>query len=343
MMMKKWQVLISALLMGCVFLSGCGSSDTQKSGSKEVEELKIAVSPYQDADTIQTKTEPLGKMLQEKMKEKGYNIKKVTINVGTSYNAVGEALSSGSADMGFISGATYVMYDKDVDVLLTALRQGIDKDTTDLSVWNNGTPEAFKKDLVKYYRSAIVVGPSAKGKAILAKVKRGEKPTWDELNDLTWGVMSPASASGYLYPSLWLKDNYGKKISDLAHVVQSDSYTTSTARLASGQVDVIVAYSHIRAHMAKNWQEKFGGTSDIWSQTGVIGVTDKIYNDTVSVSKTSKVMQDENFRKALGESLIEIGKTDEGLKVLQTLGHKGYDWAQSSDYDGERKVQQELK
>lgn len=123
MMMKKWQVLISALLMGCVFLSGCGSSDTQKSGSKEVEELKIAVSPYQDADTIQTKTEPLGKMLQEKMKEKGYNIKKVTINVGTSYNAVGEALSSGSADMGFISGATYVMYDKDVDVLLTALRQ----------------------------------------------------------------------------------------------------------------------------------------------------------------------------------------------------------------------------
>ena len=95
--------------------------------------------------------------------------------------------------------------------------------------------------------------------------------------------------------------------------------------------------------MAKNWQEKFGGTSDIWFQTGVIGVTDKIYNDTVSVSKTSKVMQDENFRKALGESLIEIGKTDEGLKVLQTLGHKGYDWAQSSDYDGERKVQQELK
>ena len=59
------------------------------------------------------------------MKEKGYNIKKVTINVGTSYNAVGEALSSGSVDMGFISGATYVMYDNDVDVLLTALRQGM--------------------------------------------------------------------------------------------------------------------------------------------------------------------------------------------------------------------------
>jgi len=40
-MMKKWQVLISALLMSCVFLSGCGSSDTQKSGSKEVEEVNV--------------------------------------------------------------------------------------------------------------------------------------------------------------------------------------------------------------------------------------------------------------------------------------------------------------
>lgn len=341
--MKTWKVLLSAFVLGSLLLTGCGSSNDQKSNAKHVEELKIAISPYQDADTIKTNTEPLGKMLQAKMKEKGYTIDKVTMSVGTSYNAVGEALSSGSADVGFVSGATYVMYDKDVDVLLTALREGIDKDTTDLTVWNDGSPDTFKKDLVKYYRSAIVVGPSAKGQALLAKVKRGEKPTWDELNDLTWSVMSPASASGYLYPSLWLKENYGKKISDLAHVVQADSYTTSAARLASGQVDVLVAYSHIRAKMAKDWQHKLGGTAPIWQQTGIIGVTDKIYNDTVSVSKTSKTMQDEGFRKALGESLIEIGKSDEGLKILKTIGHKGYDWAEGKEYDGERTVRQELK
>lgn len=341
--MKTWKKMLGLFVAGSLLLSGCGGKTAEKSGPKEIKELKIAVSPYQDADTIRTKTAPLGKMLQEKMKEKGYTIDKVTMNVGTSYQAVGEALSSGSADVGFISGATYVLYDKDVDVLLTALREGLDKDTTDLSVWNNGKPDTFTKNLVKYYRSAIVVGPSPKGQALLAKVKRGEKPTWEELNNLTWAVMSPASASGYLYPSLWLKENYGKKISDLSHVVQSDSYTTSTARLASGQVDVLVAYSHIRAKMAKNWQTKLGGTGDIWSQTGVIGVTDKIFNDTVSVSKVSKIMQDAAFRKALGESLIEIGKTKEGLDVLKTLGHKGYDWARSSDYDGERKVQKEVK
>ena len=341
--MKKWKMAVALLALSSLLLAGCGNGEKSAGNTKEIPELKIAISPYQDAETIQTKTEPLGKMLQAKMREKGYTIDKVSINVGTSYNAVGEALSSGSADVGFISGATYVLYEQDVDVLLTALREGINKDTTDLAVWNDGQPEVFTKDLVTYYRSAIFVGPSAKGQAILAKVKRGEKPTWDELNDLTWAVMSPASASGYLYPSLWLKENYGKKISDLAHVVQSDSYSTSAARLDSGQVDVLTAYSHFRAKMAEDWQTKLGGTSDIWAQTGIIGVTGKIYNDTVSVSKTSDVMKDEGFRKALGESLIEIGKTEEGLKVLKTIGHKGYAWADPKDYDGERQVQKELK
>lgn len=51
------------------------------------------------------------------------------------------------------------------------------------------------------------------------------------------------------------------------------------------------------------------------NQTGVIGVTDKIYNDMIAYSKTSEVMQDEDFRQALGDSFIEIANTDEG-KIL---------------------------
>lgn len=54
-------------------------------------------------------------------------------------------------------------------------------------------------------------------------------------------------------------------------------------------------------------------------------------------------MQDEGFRKALGDSLIEIGKTEEGLNVLKTIGHKGYAWAEDKNYDGERNIQKALK
>ena len=49
-------------------------------------------------------------------------------------------------------------WDKDVDVLLTALREGIDKDITDLSVWNNGQPDKFTKNLMEYCRSAASWG-----------------------------------------------------------------------------------------------------------------------------------------------------------------------------------------
>mgnify|MGYP000682992842 CR=1 FL=1 len=51
---------------------------------------------------------------------------------------------------------------------------------------------------------------------------------------------------------------------DLDHVVQSDSHSTSLARLATGQADVMVSYGHIRIKNAPIWQEKLGGTAP-WS------------------------------------------------------------------------------
>ena len=45
-------------------------------------------------------------------------------------------------------------WDKDGDVLLMALWEGIDKNITDLSVWNKGQPDKFTKNLVEYCRSA---------------------------------------------------------------------------------------------------------------------------------------------------------------------------------------------
>ena len=63
------------------------------------------------------------------------------MTVGTSYTAVGQALSAGSADIGFISGGNYVLFSDDCDVLLTALRYGINKDSDDPKDWNDGTIE----------------------------------------------------------------------------------------------------------------------------------------------------------------------------------------------------------
>ena len=294
-------------------------------------------------DTITTATEPLENLLKETLLAKDYDVENVDMTVGTSYTAVGQALSAGSADIGFISGGNYVLFSDDCDVLLTALRYGINKDSDDPKDWNDGTIEENTDEMSTYYRSIILAGPSEKGQALLEKVNNGEELTWDDLNDATWAVMGPTSASGYIYPSLWLNEKYGKGISDLANAVESDSYTTSLARLASGQADVMVSYGHIRTKYAPEWKETFGGTDDMVNQTGVIGVTDKIYNDMIAYSKTSEVMQDEDFRQALGDSFIEIANTDEGKDIISVFSQVGYEWGDDSNYDGEREAQELLK
>ena len=323
--MKKH--IVSALSLAlCLGLTAGSAVTVFAEDTKTIDSLKIAFSPYADSDTITTATEPLEDLLKETLLTKGYDVENVDMTVGTSYTAVGQALSAGSADIGFISGGNYVLFSDDCDVLLTALRYGINTD-----------------EMSTYYRSIILAGPSEKGQALLEKVNNGEELTWDDLNDATWAVMGPTSASGYIYPSLWLNEKYGKGISNLANAVESDSYTTSLARLASGQADVMVSYGHIRTKYAPEWKETFGGTDDMVNQTGVIGVTDKIYNDMIAYSKTSEVMQDEDFRQALGDSFIEIANTDEGKDIISVFSQVGYEWGDDSNYDGEREAQELLK
>ena len=239
------------------------SESTESTEPKAVDSLKIAFSPYADADTITTATEPLENLLKEELLTKGYDVADIDMTVGTSYTAVGEALSAGSADIGFISGGNYVLFSDDCDVLLTALRYAINKDSEDPKDWNDGTIEENTDQMSTYYRSIILAGPSEKGQELLAKVNNGEELTWDDLNSATWAVMGPTSASGYIYPSLWLQERYGKTLADLDNAVQSDSYTTSLARLASGQADVMVSFGHIRTKNAADWQEKLGGTDEV--------------------------------------------------------------------------------
>ena len=346
-MKKKISALLLSLALCAGLLAGCGAGETAEAPSdtdvQQVDSLKIAFSPYADADLISESTEPLEELLKAKLLEKGYDVGEIDMTVGTSYTAVGEALSAGSADIGFISGGNYVLFSDDCDVLLTALRYGINKDSDNPADWNDGTIEENTQDMSTYYRCILLAGPSEKGQALLAKVNNGEELTWDDLNSATWSVLSPTSASGYIYPCLWLQEHYGKGISDLDNVVQSDSHTTSVARLASGQVDVMVSYGHIRIKNAPKWESDFGGTAPMVEQTGVIGVTEGIYNDMIAYSKSSDTMADEDFRKALGEAFIEIAETDEGKDIISVFSQVGYTWGKDSDYDGERAAQELLK
>mgnify|MGYP000634300008 FL=1 len=363
-MKKKIAMLLAAALCMGTF-AGCGNSTSNNSSAADnnttnntaaatessdvtasadnvkIDTLNVYFVPSRDPDEIVTATEPLANLMQTELAGLGYDIGEVKITVGTTFEAVGEALAAGTADVGFIPGGTYVLYDDGADVILTATRDGLNKDSDNPADWNDGQPtEGTDKQAVSY-RALFIAGPSDKGQELADKVNSGEELTWDDLNGANWSVMSSSSPAGYIYPALWLQDRYQKGITDLSSAVQSDSYASAFARLASGQIDVLVTYdwsSDVCSSDLESWTSEFGRTKSIWEETNVIGVTDPIYNDTVCVSKTSPIM-DDGLKSAIQTALINIGNTEEGKAVISIYSHNGYEPAQSSDYDKEREAQ----
>ena len=347
--MKKLFSVLMAATVSMALLAGCGnssqttstganSSETSATEGKAIDKLTVAFVPSKEPEEIVTATEPLKDMLKEELAKEGYDVKNVEITVGTSFEAVGEALSAGTADVGLIPGGTYVLYDDAAEVILTATRDALSVDSDSAKDWNDNKPTQGLEEQVTFYRSLIIAGPSAKGQELATKVNAGEALTWDDLNSANWSIMSSTSPAGYIYPSLWLQENYGKSLTDLSSAVQSDSYGSAMARLASGQIDVLVGYADLRRDNETKWTEEFGRTASIWDETNVIGVTPGIYNDTVSVSTTSDIM-DEDFKKALQNAFINIGNTEEGKEVISIYSHKGYKVATGADYDNERAAQ----
>ena len=154
-----------ALLAGCSSNSGSESTQNQsQSGSKTIETLKVAFVPSRDPETIVTTTEPLKELLKKELAKEGYDVKNVEISVGTSFDAVGEALASGSADVGFLPGGTYVLYDKEVDVLLTATRDNLLKDSTNPKDWNHGKETPRGTEQGTSYKGLVIARPTEKRK-----------------------------------------------------------------------------------------------------------------------------------------------------------------------------------
>ncbi|UJL45257.1 PhnD/SsuA/transferrin family substrate-binding protein [Virgibacillus sp. NKC19-16] len=315
------------------------SSESEETVNESIDTLSVGFVPSRDPDEIITATEPLKQLLKEELATMGYDVGEVEITVGTNYEAVGEALSAGTTDVGLIPGGTYVLYDDGAEVVLTSTRAGLSVDSDDPKEWNDNKPTEASDEQVTGYRALIIAGPSEKGQELAKKVNNGEELTFEDVNSASWAVMSSSSPAGYIYPALWLDENYDKTITDLENVVQSDSYGSSFARLASGQIDVMVTYADARMDNEDTWQTELGGEAPIWDETNVIGVTPAIYNDTVSVSKNSEIM-DEDLKSAIQQAFMNIAETEEGKEVISIYNHEGYQEAESSDYDNERKAQE---
>ncbi len=357
--MKKRLICALTVATMVLGLAACGKTatpeatqaaagDSTEAQVQHFDKLTLEFVPSKDADVIIAGTANLPELVKAEMANLGYEIDDVEITVGVSYEATGEAMSAGSIDIGWLPGGTYAIYSDDTEVILTATRNGLSNDSTDPTTWN-GDANATQKNgpQVTYYRSLIYATPSAYGKELATKVNGGEALTWEDLDKATWAVLKTSSSAGYIYPTMWLMENYdGKTLQDLSNVTTLDGYGTAFSYAAAEQVDIIVCYADGRNDYEASWmlatdtqdetgKQGMGRSESIWNELNVIGVTEGIYNDTVAVSKKSPFYTDE-LKAALQDCFINIINTEEGKAIFDVYSHTGYAKAVDSDYDGAR-------
>jgi len=315
--MKKILALILAMVL-VLSLAACGGSSAPaateapateapaveaetEAARPHFEKLTLEFVPSKDADVIIAGTANLPELVKAEMANLGYDIDEVEITVGTNYDATGEAMSAGTIDIGWLPGGTYALYSDDTEVILTATRNGLSNDSTNPADWNGEANKTLKDGpQVTFYRSLIYAAPTEYGKKLAEKVNNGEALTWEDLDGASWAVQKTSSSAGYIYPTLWLMENYDKKISDLSNVIPLDSgYGTAFSYAAAEQVDIIVCYADGRNDYEASWnlpvdqqdetgKQGMGREDSIWNELNVIGVTEGIYNDTVAISKESQ-------------------------------------------------------
>ena len=342
--MKRFLSLVLAALM----LLSCASA---LADNVRMDKLTLEFVPSKDADVIITGTANLPELLKAELAKLGYDVDEIDITVGTSYEATGEAMSAGTIDIGWLPGGTYAIYseDKSVDVILTATRAGLSNDSTDPTTWNGEANKTLPTDdQVTFYRALIYATPSEYGRKLSEKVAAGEKLTWEDLDNATWAVANTSSSAGYIYPTMWLMENYdGKKISDLSNVIPGLGYAQAFQMAASEQVDVIVCYADGRRDYEASWsipadtadetgKQGMGRKESIWNELNVIGVTEGIYNDTVAITTQKADVYNPEFINAMQNALINIINTEEGAAIFSVYSHTGYAIATDADYDGAR-------
>ena len=357
--MKKFIIVVLSAMM---ILSMVGCSEKTNNDDKTIDKLVVSFVPSKDSDVIlqaangdpEKGYRSLSQIIIDGLAQRGFTVNEVEVNVGTSYAAVGEGMVSGTIDIGLIPASTYILYSDGVDLLVEALRYGVageDGKVIDpkdgVNPWNAGkTTDAT--DMATGYASLIYVNTATDKGAELYQLADAGKLTWDDVNSATWYVCSSTSSAGYVYPSLWLNNNFGTPdnkitVASLANVIPDGSYANMMESLLTGGCDITVGYADVRKDAASTtafeaaYPELAKEGKTVWDIIKVIAVSDYIMNDTVSVAKQSvDPKMTPELVKALQEVFIEFGSTEEGQAAVKPYSHKGYMVGSDSDYDSTR-------
>ncbi|PKR78329.1 phosphate/phosphite/phosphonate ABC transporter substrate-binding protein [Halalkalibacillus sediminis] len=292
--MKKFLLLTVAALLLTV-LAACGGSDDEgngdggEEGSERPDELVMGFVPSQESDTIAETVEPLADRLGEEL---GIE---VSGQVMTNYNALIEGMGAGQIHIGFVPAFGYVLANQeyDVEVILKSIRYG---------------SSTYKAQYVVRSDSDI-----------------------EELADLegkVWAFPDQTSTSGFLFPASQLMEKFDIESTEalqtefFSNSTQAGGHDTAAIAVYEGDADVATTFDDARGELEEEYP-------DVMDKLKVIGYTDEIPNDTISVIPE---LEDE-FVQEIKDVFLSFNDDEEMIEIMNEV----YNWdaideAEHSEY-----------
>lgn len=337
MSLKNLAKFVLPLFLSIAVLSGCGGNNnapastngnnsageatqTDNTGNKGAEntsgnsaadtgyipeKLTVQFVPSQNADTLEAKAKPLEKLLSDRL---GIPVE---VSVSTDYNTIIEAMASKKVDVGFLPPTAYVLAKERnaAEVILQAQRFGV----------QDGTGEPTT-ELVDFYKAMIIMKKGSDIKSV-ADLK-GKKIAYQNVS----------SSAGYVWPAYELIKAGLDPLQDVEPVTLK-GHDQSVLAVLNGDVDAAAIFQDARNIVKKDFPKVF-------EETEVLAYTAPIPNDTISVRSD---MSSEWIKK-LQEAFIDIGKDEEGHKIISEIyTHEGYVESSDANFDIVREYGEKVK
>jgi phosphonate transport system substrate-binding protein len=252
--------------------------------------VKMYFVPSMEANKVVTSGEAIADYLQKKT---GYYFK---VAVPTSYAAVIEAMGTSEADIAWLATYAYILAHEKygAEVKLSTVRNGLNK-----------------------YRGQFIARADSKIKKI------------EDLQDKVLAFTDAASTSGFIYPSAILQSK-GVKPKEYFF---AGGHPQAVLAVYSGRADAACTYwsPPDQNGVPQDARLKLIETyPDVLKKVAIIGYTDWIPNDTVTMRKDfPQDMQDKII-----SALLEFVATPEGKKVMKDLYDiDGLNKATDADYN----------
>jgi phosphonate transport system substrate-binding protein len=317
-----------------LLLQAC-SGKPQDNHDRELGDFTIVISPLLDPETILNRFTLLEEPIKTLLEDRGYKVNSVNVVVSSTYAAAGEALSTGSISFGFLNNLSYAEYSSEsIEPILLPLRGSYSVDSSNPNDFNTGQQILREPTvLTDAYYGLIHVGPSDYGRYLYEQFSLGHEISWEMLNQAKWCLhANVTSATGYVLPSIWLRETYNKGISNLDHVLSVHITSEFPLYLAQEECDIAGIYAGLRTDYEHRWQNDFKRLKPIWDEVKVIGVTASFKNDPFVVSWNHPAMTEE-LKMVLQDIFLILLETEAGKEAFMSLNIIDMIPTQRSDFD----------